>query len=290
MKRCLGQALSLRLLKRTDNVACVASCTTLLSSTIAPHATYMLSLGATVQTEKLQKQVRSLENGCIVTHTPFRSTNKTVSGRPFVDIRVRRWSCHSTSITVATHIFTFDTATTMYALKAILGFAALAYATSRTSAPSGALTVGSGYKYSTIQEAVNALSTTSTSAQSIFIGSGTYNEQVYIQALKGELTIYGYTADTSSYADNKVTITSNKALTEESTDDETATLRVETTNFKMYNVNVKNTYGSGSQALALSANAGVRNSNLFHYECADSRAEPRLLWLRLLRLPGHDPG
>ncbi|KAK4547373.1 hypothetical protein LTR36_001029 [Oleoguttula mirabilis] len=146
----------------------------------------------------------------------------------------------------------------MFTLSTILGFAALALATSRTSAPSGALTVGSSGTYSTIQKAVNALSATSTSSQSIFIEAGTYSEQVYIKALKGPLTIYGYTTDTSSYADNKVTITADKALADESTDDETATLRVWTTNFKMYNVNVKNTYGSATsngQALALSASA-----------------------------------
>ena len=35
--------------------------------------------------------------------------------------------------------------------------------------------------------------------------------------------------------------------------DETATLRVKAANFKLYNVNVANTYGKGSQAVALSA-------------------------------------
>ncbi|KAK5132919.1 hypothetical protein LTR08_008365 [Meristemomyces frigidus] len=147
----------------------------------------------------------------------------------------------------------------MFNLGSILAFATLALATSRTSAPSGALVVGSSGKYSTIQKAVNALSSTSTSAQSIFIEAGTYNEQVTISSLKGALTIYGYTADTSSYAGNKVTITAAHALANEATDDATGTLRVETKNFKMYNVNVKNTYGSAAssgQALALSANAG----------------------------------
>lgn len=35
--------------------------------------------------------------------------------------------------------------------------------------------------------------------------------------------------------------------------DETATLRVKAANFKLYNVNVNNGYGQGSQAVALSA-------------------------------------
>jgi pectinesterase len=82
-----------------------------------------------------------------------------------------------------------------------------------------------------------------------------------ISSLSGPLVIYGYTENTASYADNQVTITASHALADESTDDETGTLRVETSaGFKMYNVDVKNTYGESSsdgQALALSANAKV---------------------------------
>lgn len=57
-----------------------------------------------------------------------------------------------------------------------------------------------------------------------------------------------------------VTITAAVALSEVSNDDETATLRVWSENFKMYNINVANTYGSAAssgQALALSAYASV---------------------------------
>jgi len=136
----------------------------------------------------------------------------------------------------------------------ILAWAALALAATRTTAPHGALTVGHGGKYTTIQHAVDALSASSSAAQSIFITPGTYNEQVHIKALKGPLTIYGSTSDTSSYHDNKVTITADKTS---GGDDETATLRVWTSNFKMYNVNVKNTHGKGTPALALSASAAV---------------------------------
>ena len=67
-------------------------------------------------------------------------------------------------------------------------------AASRTTAPAGAVTVGSGGKYSTIQAAINSFSTTSTTAQSIFILPGTYTEQVKIPARSASLTIYGYTS------------------------------------------------------------------------------------------------
>ena len=56
---------------------------------------------------------------------------------------------------------------------------------------------------------------------------------MYIPQLKGPLTIYGSTKDTTSYASNQVTITANGALKNAANDDATATLRVWTTNFKM---------------------------------------------------------
>ncbi|OHW99983.1 pectinesterase, partial [Colletotrichum incanum] len=70
-----------------------------------------------------------------------------------------------------------------------------------------------------------------------------------------QLTIYGYTADTSSYAGNKVTITAKKSQADGLNNDESGTLRVKAKNFRLYNVNVANTYGKGSQAVALSAYA-----------------------------------
>jgi len=136
----------------------------------------------------------------------------------------------------------------------------LAQAASRTSAPSGALVVSksaTSKQYSTIQKAINALSVSSKTTQSIFISPGVYNEQVTIPSLAGGLVIYGYTEDTSTYADNQVNITHGIGLDTASSDDATGTVRAETENLKMYNVNMINTHGQGSQALAVSANVGV---------------------------------
>jgi pectinesterase len=101
---------------------------------------------------------------------------------------------------------------------------------------------------------VNALSTTSTTAQSIFIYAGTYSEQVTIPALKSALTIYGYTTDTSSYSSNVVTITHSASLLSGYANDEaTGTVINQSANTKFYNINIKNSYGKGSQAIALAA-------------------------------------
>lgn len=52
-----------------------------------------------------------------------------------------------------------------------------------------------------------------------------------------------------------MTITHGLSQADGLSNDETATLRVKAANFKLYNVNVANTYGKGSQAVAVSAYA-----------------------------------
>jgi pectinesterase len=98
------------------------------------------------------------------------------------------------------------------------------------------------------------LSTTSKSAQSLFILAGTYTEQVNIPARSAALTIYGYTTDTSSYTSNVVTIQHSSSLASGAANDEaTGTVINLAANTKFYNINIKNTYGAGSQAIALAA-------------------------------------
>ncbi|EON99957.1 putative carbohydrate esterase family 8 protein [Phaeoacremonium minimum UCRPA7] len=122
--------------------------------------------------------------------------------------------------------------------RLVLGFAALA----------------SGCDYTKIQSAVSSISTSSTSAHSIFIYAGTYTEQVTIPSLSGKLTIYGYTSNTASYSSNVVNLDWSSSLASGAADDEhTAALINLSKNVAVYNINIKNTYGKGSQAIALSA-------------------------------------
>ncbi|KAH6855925.1 carbohydrate esterase family 8 protein [Chaetomium sp. MPI-CAGE-AT-0009] len=138
----------------------------------------------------------------------------------------------------------FTTAAAAAALEARAG---------RTSPPAGCLAVGSSATYKTVQSAVDALSTSTATAQCIFIYKGTYKEQVYIPQLKSALTVYGETPDTSSFAANTVTITQGRSQDDSPNNDETATLRAHTSNLRVYNINLVNTRGKGSQALAVSA-------------------------------------
>ncbi|EJT70648.1 pectinesterase [Gaeumannomyces tritici R3-111a-1] len=147
---------------------------------------------------------------------------------------------------------------TMKSFSVLVSLATAVLAASRTSAPSGCITVskggGSG-RFATIQAAVNSLSTNSTADQCIFIDQGTYGEQVLVPSRQAQLTVYGYSTDTDSHGANGATITSNKSQKDGLSNDETATLRVKAAGFRLYNVNVNNGLGEGSQAVALSAYA-----------------------------------
>ncbi|RYP93111.1 hypothetical protein DL770_000768 [Monosporascus sp. CRB-9-2] len=165
--------------------------------------------------------------------------------------RIREiYGCMSVNVIDALHYLV------MKSVLLSLALAAVAAAESRTSAPNGCLNVAkSGGDFSTIQAAVNSLSTSNAKDQCIFINPGTYKEQVLVSSRAARLTIYGYTSDTASYAKNQVTITSSLSQKDGLSNDETATLRVKADNFRLYNVNVENGYGEGSQAVALSAYA-----------------------------------
>lgn len=133
----------------------------------------------------------------------------------------------------------------MHSLAALSYFISVVLAASRTSPPAGALVVSkspSSGQYGSVQSAVNALSTTTSSAQSIFINPGSYKEAVLIPALKGALTVYGYTTDTTGYASNQVTITNDISAAEAGSDDASGTVRNKAANTKFYNLNIANTY------------------------------------------------
>jgi pectinesterase len=141
--------------------------------------------------------------------------------------------------------------------------------TSRTSTPAGCLTVrasgAASGEYSSLSSAVSALGTgNSSSTACIFLYSGTYSEQVAIKNYQGALTIYGYTTDTTSYANNKAIITHSESAAVAGNDEGSSTLDITVKNLKMYNVNVINSYGKGSQAVALTTKG---NQNSF-YGCA----------------------
>ncbi|KAI9055906.1 hypothetical protein LZ554_000843 [Drepanopeziza brunnea f. sp. 'monogermtubi'] len=109
---------------------------------------------------------------------------------------------------------------TMRFILSLSAFVSAFSAAGRTTASSGAITVGSGGTYPT-------------------------------------------TTDTSSYATNVFTITHSSSLASGAADDEaTSTVINEAVGASLYNVNIKNTYGKGSQAVALAA-------------CGDSRHSPR---------------
>lgn len=136
-----------------------------------------------------------------------------------------------------------------YTRATILVLASKAFAAPRTTAPAGCSTVSAnGGDFATVQEAVNNV----VEGGCIFIDQGEYPEQVLVDGTAG-VTIYGYTTDDASYTGNGATIYANASQDTVASNDLTGTLRVHAANFKLYNVNVHNTRGEGSQAIALSA-------------------------------------
>ncbi|KAI7160186.1 hypothetical protein D0869_08113 [Hortaea werneckii] len=159
-----------------------------------------------------------------------------------------------------------------FSLAGLALFTSYATAFWRTSPPKGAVVVDQSGRHSditTVQGGVDALSTDEEGLQSLFIYPGTYQEQVFISERAANLSIYGYTWDKFSYHLNAVTITQNLSQEQVPHNDLTATVRAHSSNFKMYNLNLENTYGEGSQALALSAqatNQGYYGVGLFGYQ------------------------
>ncbi|KAF3081773.1 hypothetical protein TWF569_009762 [Orbilia oligospora] len=133
-------------------------------------------------------------------------------------------------------------------------FTALVQAASRTSPPSGAIVVAkSGGQYTDLQSAINSIPASSTSSYTIFIQPGTYNGQVYIpNTVKGKITIYGYTTNDQDYNQNQVTLVNSLGADVAGSNDASGTLRAHSTDFKVYNINIQNSRGSGVQAIALS--------------------------------------
>ncbi|GAA5889269.1 hypothetical protein JCM6882_000691 [Rhodosporidiobolus microsporus] len=152
----------------------------------------------------------------------------------------------------------------------------------RTKAPSGAVVVaqdGSG-EFATIQAAVDS------GATSIFVQPGTYEEQVYVEG--DGVAIYGYTENSDTFAGNQVVLTHSLSANDAENNDATGTLRVHGNDFKLCetlpapslssaaltsggadNVDVVNSYGKGSQALALSAygeRQGFYGSRFYGYQ------------------------
>ncbi|KAG2175755.1 hypothetical protein INT44_000233 [Umbelopsis vinacea] len=110
------------------------------------------------------------------------------------------------------------------------------------------------------------------SAWEVDIAPGTYVEQISITRA-GPITFRGQTNGTpSSYLDNLVTLAWNQTTASGVSDEATSALMVNTAQFKAYNINFKQLWGSkfaGPQAVAVSINAdkvGFYQSYFFGYQ------------------------
>ncbi|KAE8887978.1 hypothetical protein PF005_g11420 [Phytophthora fragariae] len=138
----------------------------------------------------------------------------------------------------------------------------------RTVPPPGAIVVDItgtyNGSYQTVAEGFAYLPNT-TEEHTIFLFPGVYQEQVLVPKLAGPLVLQGYTCDTMSYAENKVTITHTMAQRDlapeikNSRNELVSTMRLKSSSgVKMYNINVANPTGkieNLGQAVAVYVNA-----------------------------------
>ncbi|KAF8326973.1 carbohydrate esterase family 8 protein [Cantharellus anzutake] len=113
--------------------------------------------------------------------------------------------------------------------------------------PSGAITVGNGGKYSTLQAAL-----ADNSSNVFFLYAGTYKGNTLIS--RSNVKIYGQTSGWTTYAGNLVSLTNNITAFDVGSDIGSATVQVEASGVSLYNLNINNTYGnalSHSPAIAL---------------------------------------
>ncbi|KAF8687578.1 Pectinesterase, partial [Rhizoctonia solani] len=117
------------------------------------------------------------------------------------------------------------------------------------SPPPGSITVGPGGKYSTLSAALK-----DTSSNVYFVYATSIKERVVIT--RSNITIYGQTLDELTYSQNKVTIYNNIPASTAGSNEASATVSIHASakDVKIYNLNIANTYGRGSQAIALAIN------------------------------------
>ncbi|KAG8734986.1 hypothetical protein FRC12_018268 [Ceratobasidium sp. 428] len=120
-------------------------------------------------------------------------------------------------------------------------------ALSASSPPSGAITVGTGGKYSSLAAALN-----DTSSNVFFVYSGTYKGQTTIS--RANIKIYGQSSSATSYSSNTVTFTNSLPASTAGGNAKSSTIRILAAGVSLYNLNVANTY-TQSQAVALSVEA-----------------------------------
>ncbi|KAI0314508.1 pectinesterase [Amylostereum chailletii] len=152
-----------------------------------------------------------------------------------------------------------------------LSATALSPPTSRTTPPTGALIVRAGTttsgEFATLAKAVAALPADS-SSQTIFLYPGTYTGQVLIQR-SGPVTLLGYSTKPGDANQNQAVLTAGVSATQAGSDDLSGTLRIHTDRVAIYNLDIHNTFGQGSQAIALSNygnQVGVYGCRLFGYQ------------------------
>ncbi|CAE7220376.1 unnamed protein product [Rhizoctonia solani] len=149
-------------------------------------------------------------------------------------------------------------------LKTLVLLSAAASGLCANSPPPGSITVGPGGTYSSLSSALQ-----DTSSNVYFIYGTSVQERVVIT--RPNITIYGQTSDESTYSQNQATIYNNIPASTAGSNEASATISIHASakDVNIYNLNIANTYGRGSQAIALAINGtrfGAYGVNLTGYQ------------------------
>ncbi|KAL4168523.1 hypothetical protein KRP22_011922 [Phytophthora ramorum] len=162
----------------------------------------------------------------------------------------------------------------------------------RTQPPAGAIVVDItgtyNGSYQSVAEGMAYLPNT-TEEHTVFLFPGVYQEQVIVPKLAGPLVLQGYTCDSMSYAENKVTITHKMAQVnlapeiQNNRNELVSTMRFESSSgVKVYNLNIANPFekikklGQAIAAYVDAENYGFYACNFTGYQdtvCANKGRE-----------------
>ncbi len=137
--------------------------------------------------------------------------------------------------------------------KLLLCFAILFFCTARAFGQNAVVALDGSGNYTSVQAAINAAPAGATTTWVIYIKNGKYNEVVNIPSTKPFIQLVGQSVANTiiQYNNSAITVVNGAALGTAGS----ATVTINANDCSMMNITVRNSYGDGSQAVAIEINA-----------------------------------
>ncbi len=137
--------------------------------------------------------------------------------------------------------------------KWLVCFTVLFFCTARAFGQNAVVALDGSGGYTSVQAAINAAPTGATTAWVIYIKDGKYNEVINIPSTKPFIQLVGQSVANTiiQYNNSAITVVNGSALGTAGS----ATVTIGANDCSMMNITIRNTYGDGSQAVAVEINA-----------------------------------